>query len=145
MRIAVQFKSASNFAVRRVQQDAFPNRAHDPPKCKRFGEKIMRHLIIKRGSDAKPVSTFADRARTPPAGPNHSACQNKPRFLRVNFKRNIRLSFALRSRAAQLFQPSRSNGTWLLEPFTRGGLSCFKRTLASTRSIYGASNPGPTL
>jgi hypothetical protein len=44
----VHFKSASNFAVRRVQQDAFPNRAHDPPKCKRFGEKIMRHLIIER-------------------------------------------------------------------------------------------------
>src|SRR5258708_902883 len=37
------------------------------------------------------------------------------------------------------------NRTWLLEPFTRGGLSCLKRTLASTRSIYGASNPGPTL
>jgi hypothetical protein len=44
----VQFKSASKFAVCRVQQDAFPNWAHDPPKCKRFGEKIMRHLIIER-------------------------------------------------------------------------------------------------
>jgi hypothetical protein len=29
-------------------KDAFPNCAHDPPKCKRFGEKIMRHLIIER-------------------------------------------------------------------------------------------------
>jgi hypothetical protein len=87
-RIAVQFKSASNFAVRRVQQRRVP----------------------------QPPADTASRT-------NHSACQNKPRFSRVNFKRNIRLSFALRSRAAQLSQPSRSNGTWLLEPFTRGGLS----------------------
>jgi hypothetical protein len=38
--------------------------AHDPPKCERFGDKIMRPLS-KMGarSDAKPASTFADRAR----------------------------------------------------------------------------------
>jgi hypothetical protein len=37
--------------------------AHDPPKCERFGDKIMRFLKKKRArSDAKPASTFADRA-----------------------------------------------------------------------------------
>jgi hypothetical protein len=35
-------------------------------------------------------------------------------------------------------------GTCVLEPFTRGGLSLL-RTLAFTRSVYGASNPGPML
>src|SRR3978361_18252 len=75
------------------------------------------------------TNTRSPTAGSLPAGPNHSACQNKPRFFRVNFKRNIRLSFALRSRAAQLSQPSRSWWTWLLEPFTRGGLSCFSREL----------------
>jgi hypothetical protein len=37
--------------------------AHDPTKCERFGDKIMRPLKIRARSDAKPVSTFADRAR----------------------------------------------------------------------------------
>jgi hypothetical protein len=37
--------------------------AHDPPKCERFGDKIMRFLNKRRArSGAKPVSTFADRA-----------------------------------------------------------------------------------
>jgi hypothetical protein len=37
--------------------------AHDPPKCARFGDKIMRFLEKKSArSDAKPASTFADRA-----------------------------------------------------------------------------------
>ena len=36
--------------------------AHDPPKCERFGEKIMRPFIGGARSDAKPVPTFADRA-----------------------------------------------------------------------------------
>ena len=37
--------------------------AHDPPKCERFGDKIMRFLNEMRArSDAKPASTFADRA-----------------------------------------------------------------------------------
>jgi hypothetical protein len=42
----------------------FVRAAHDPPKCERFGDKIMRFLN-KMGarSDAKPASTFADRAR----------------------------------------------------------------------------------
>src|SRR6266404_2530640 len=36
--------------------------AHDPPKCARFGAKIMRSSMNKARSDAKPASTFADRA-----------------------------------------------------------------------------------
>jgi hypothetical protein len=43
--------------------------AHDPPKCERFGEKIMRSfkrlerdLGTNEGVPAKPASTFADRA-----------------------------------------------------------------------------------
>src|SRR4051812_29480346 len=37
--------------------------AHDPPKCGRFGDKIMRQLNIFRArSDGKPVPTFPDRA-----------------------------------------------------------------------------------
>jgi hypothetical protein len=40
--------------------------------------------------------------RTPPAASSHSACQNEHGFLAWLFKRNIRLSFALRSEAAQL-------------------------------------------
>jgi hypothetical protein len=42
----------------------FVRAAHDPPKCERFGDKIMRFLN-KMGarSDAKSASIFADRAR----------------------------------------------------------------------------------
>jgi len=54
---------------------------------------------------------------------NHSACQTKHRFLAWVFKRNIRLSFALRSEAAQLSQAIALKWTCVLEPFTRGGLS----------------------
>ena len=37
--------------------------AHDPPKCERFGDKIMRFFNEMRARlDAKPASTFADRA-----------------------------------------------------------------------------------
>jgi hypothetical protein len=49
--------------------------AHDPAKCKRFADKIMRHFktlarepqvslrnLRKLDCDAKPVPTFADRA-----------------------------------------------------------------------------------
>src|SRR5258708_11279477 len=39
--------------------------AHDPPKCERFGDKIMRPIIFGARSDAKPDSTFADRALSP--------------------------------------------------------------------------------
>jgi len=52
-----------------------------------------------------------------------SACQNKHRFLPWLFKRNIRLSFALRSKQRSYLKPSRSIRTCVLEPFTRGGLS----------------------
>src|SRR5258708_7139297 len=37
--------------------------AHDPPKCERFGDKIMRFFNKMRArSNAKSASTFADRA-----------------------------------------------------------------------------------
>src|SRR5258705_13724300 len=41
----------------------------------------------------------------------------------VAFKRNIRLSFTLRSKQRSFLKPSRSITTCVLEPFTRGGLS----------------------
>src|SRR6266478_7471171 len=85
-RSAVRFHA--DFAVRRRQQDAFPNSPADPAGC---------------------IS--------------HSACQNKHRFLAWLFKRNIRLSFALRSKQRSSLKPSRSIRTCVLEPFTRGGLS----------------------
>jgi hypothetical protein len=37
-------------------------KAHDPPKCERFGDKIMRPLIYWGATGHKPVSTFAGRA-----------------------------------------------------------------------------------
>jgi hypothetical protein len=54
---------------------------------------------------------------------NHFACQTKHRCLAWVFKRNIRLSFALRSEAAQLSKAIALKWTCVLEPFTRGGLS----------------------
>jgi hypothetical protein len=51
---------------------------------------------------SRSTKTRSPTAGSLQAGPNQSACQNKPGFFRVNLKRNIRLSFALRSRAAQL-------------------------------------------
>jgi hypothetical protein len=39
--------------------------AHDPAKCERFADKIVRqNQFISTRSDAKPVTTFADRALT---------------------------------------------------------------------------------
>src|ERR1700737_4608164 len=57
------------------------------------------------------------------AASNHSACQNEHRFFARSFKRNIRLSFALRSDAAQHFKAIALKQTCVQEPFTRGGLS----------------------
>src|SRR6478752_3366543 len=74
-------------------------------------------LYVAVNKDAFPNSP-ADAA-----GCIHSACQNKHRFLAWLFKRNIRLSFALRSRQRSSLKPSRSIRTCVLEPFTRGGLS----------------------
>jgi len=77
--------------------------------------QILPYVAVNK--DAFPTSP-ADAA-----GCIHSACQNKHRFLAWLFKRNIRLSFALRSRQRSSLKPSRSNRTCVLEPFTRGGLS----------------------
>src|SRR5258705_13197957 len=46
----------------------YPCLAHDPPKCWRFGDQIMRSFRFGARSDAKPVSTFADRAPGGAAG-----------------------------------------------------------------------------
>jgi len=43
--------------------------------------------------------------------------------VRIIVRRQIRLSFALRSEAAQLSKAIALKGTCVLEPFTRGGLS----------------------
>src|SRR3984893_12197211 len=57
------------------------------------------------------------------AASNHSACQNEHRVFARSFKRNIRLSFALRSEAAQQYKAITLKQTCVQEPFTRGGLS----------------------
>ena len=36
--------------------------AHDPPKCKRFGDHHAPYQYLRARSDAKTASTFADRA-----------------------------------------------------------------------------------
>jgi len=61
---------------------------------------------------------FPNRLLTVPAGPNHSPAETRSGFCAWSLKRNIRLSFALRSRAAQLSQPSRSTkpACWNLSP-----------------------------
>ena len=78
---------------------------------------------------------------TPPAASNQSACQTSTAFSRNSLGAMIRLSFALRSEAAQLFQPSRSIdlrfGTF------HSGRALALRTLASTRNIPLRGSTGP--
>jgi len=75
----------------------------------------IRHTRIPRAQSKAPLNSTqiyrtsqSTRTRSPtarrasPAASSHSACQNKHRFRAWVFKRNIRLSFALRSEAAQL-------------------------------------------
>jgi hypothetical protein len=76
---------------------------------------------------------FPNRRRTSPAS-NHSPCRNKPSSVAYVFKRNIRLSLALWSRAAQL-QPLRSKDLCVLEPLIGGA----KVPLVSSRFSRGAS------
>jgi hypothetical protein len=42
--------------------------AHDPLKCRRFSNQIMRSFKLGALTDAKPCSTFADRAPGGAAG-----------------------------------------------------------------------------
>src|SRR5882757_8475657 len=46
----------------------YPCLAHDPSKCWRFGDQILRSPEFGARSDAKPISTFADRAPGGAAG-----------------------------------------------------------------------------
>src|SRR3954447_7305086 len=103
--------SLGAFAVVMVRDAARQMRTESA--CSPSQHRILPYIAFNKDA-------FPNRWHTA-GGPNHSACQNKPRFSCVSFKRNIRLSFALRSRAAQLSKPSRSIRTWRLEPFTRGG------------------------
>src|SRR6202022_1303189 len=81
-------------------------------------------------SDSTQISPYVavnkDALPTSPAqiagSPNHSPCQNEARFFAESFKRNIRLSFALRSEAAQHSKAIALKQTCVQEPFTRGGL-----------------------
>jgi hypothetical protein len=103
-------------------QDAFPNCAHDPPKCKRFGEKIMRHLTIERDrtQNRYPLLLIALAV----AGRTKSFSLPKQaqvllRKFQAQYQAFVR--FAVTSSAA--LSAIALNRTWLLEPFTRGGLS----------------------
>jgi hypothetical protein len=73
---------------------------------------------IAFNKDAFPTASIL------PAGQNHSACQNKPRFSRVSFQAQYQafVRFAVSSSAA--LSAIALNWTCLLEPFTSGGLSC---------------------
>jgi len=86
-RIAVQFKSASNFAVYRVQQDAFPNRSHSASRTKSFSLPKQAQVLLRK--------------------------------FQAQYQAFVR--FAVTSSAA--LSAIALKWTWLLEPFTRGGLS----------------------
>jgi hypothetical protein len=108
-RIAVQFKSASSFAVRRVQQRRVP--------------QLPAHAAgwIKSFSLPKQAQVFL-------------------RKFQAQYQAFVR--FAVTSSAAL----SAIALKWDLAFGTfHSGRALDLRTLASTRSIYGASNPGPTL
>src|SRR6266853_1172149 len=78
------------------------------------------------------------------AAANHSACQTKHRFFAWVFKRNIRLSFALRSEAAQLFKAIALKMDLRFGTF-HSGRALALRTLATTRNPYGVSTGPVTL
>src|SRR6266436_6548835 len=63
--------------------------------------QILPYVAVNK--DAFPNSPADHAGRI-----SHSACQNKHRFLAWLFKRNIRLSFALRSKQRSSLKPSRS-------------------------------------
>ena len=104
-----------------------------------FGSLPFRSLL--------PTIAFNRRVPQPPASDEtrgqarfSQASRNKLRSLHESFQAQIRLSSASRVQAALLLART-LNSTRLLEPFDQGALS--PRTLALTRGIRGASNPGP--
>jgi hypothetical protein len=103
-------------------QSPDPNALRAPNRSASQFHTVLQYVALSK--DAFPTSR-----RASPAASNHFACQNKHRFLvsdsevRIIVRRQIRLSFALRSEAAQLSEAIALKGTCVLEPFTRGGLS----------------------
>src|SRR5439155_17193036 len=102
----------------------------------RSGMRLTRDLIAVQFDSTQifvhtdfAVSSPSTKTRSPPAqrtplaASSHSACQNKHRFLPWLFKRNIRLSFALRSSRAgnQSHRAPSRPAVW--DPSTRAGLS----------------------
>ena len=67
-----------------------------------------------------------------------------PEFSYVKVQAQSQLSFALRSQWRSFQKAIALNRTCVLGAFQSGGLSLL-RTLASTRSSYGASDPEPNL
>jgi hypothetical protein len=67
------------------------------------------------------------KKRSPPASTRRRTLFNSAQFSCVGLQAQIRLSFALRSRAAQLKQPSRSTSTSVLEPLTGVALALENR------------------
>jgi hypothetical protein len=113
--------------------------------------RTARSRIAMQFNSASILQYVAFNKRRVPQPPayaagwtNHSAWQNKPRFSRVSFQAQYQafVRFAVASSAA--LSAIALNKTCLLEPFTREGSrwpALAMRTLASTRSSYGANNP----
>src|ERR1700738_3275154 len=89
---------------------------------------------------------FPNRRRSLPAGPNHSACQNKPIYcvdvccvdIQAQYQAFVR--FAVGSSTALAIA---LDWTCVLEPFNRAG-SRFENSGLHPYT-YGASSPGPML
>jgi hypothetical protein len=121
------------FAVVIVIDAARVTRTESP--CSSSQHRILPYIAFNKDA-------FPNRQRNA-AGWTKSLSLPKLRFSHVNLQAQYQafVRFAVTSSAA--LSAFALNRTWLLEPFTRAGSRL--RTLASTRSIYGASNPGPTL
>jgi len=105
--------------------------ANVPPATRgKNGRTLSSYRLCRSSRSAKTRSPVA-RGASRPHGQNHQPATPNPGCLAWIFKRNIRLSFASRSQAAQLFQPSRLIGPafWNLSL----GPVLALRTLVSTR------------
>jgi hypothetical protein len=112
-RIAVIVVASPN-AVRVTRAESQSQRIFNPTK-------ILSYVAFNKDA-------FPNRRRSLPAGPNHSACPNKPILpsagvFRVIFQAQYQafVRFAVRSSAA--LSAIALNWTCVLEPFTPGGLS----------------------
>ena len=119
----------------------------DPPRAlTRTESRCQSHIPCRFCQPSRSTKTRSPPPAFTPAGPNHSACQNSQ--VHVGFLRKSSSaisgfrSLCGREQRSSL-KPSRSIGPafWNLSL----GRALALRTLAFTRSIYGASNPGPML